>query len=331
MKDYFLPFPKANSPFSIHHQSSILSVGSCFAEEVGYHLFSNCFNITINPYGIVFSPKMIVKQLQEIIERKVYGHSDLILSNDLYFSYMHHSAFSGLDPYQVVTSINNEISEAHDLLKQKGATLVLTFGSAYYYELVESNKAVANCHKQPNHLFNKVLQSSNEMITEWELLMKTLLLFNPSIKLILTVSPVRYIRDGMIENNISKAQLFSLMQFLKSQSAVQSTYFPAFEIVNDCLRDYRFFKEDMVHPNKLAVNEVWNYFQSVFFNESTQQMTNQITEFNKQVKHSLLHNESKAARLFDEKTKRSREIFFNTHPYLQKSKYYQDYFSVYSE
>jgi hypothetical protein len=322
MKDYFLPFPKASSsPFLINHQSSILSIGSCFAEEVGYHLFSNCFNITINPYGMVFSPKLIVKQLQEIVELKVYNHSDLVQSDDLYFSYGHHSVFSGLDPYQVVTTINNEISEAHNLLKQKDATLVLTFGSAYYYELSESHEAVANCHKQSSQLFNKVLQSSNEMIAEWEFLMKTLLLFNPSIKLILTVSPVRYIRDGMTENNVSKAQLFSLTHFLKSQYADQSTYFPAFEIVNDCLRDYRFFKED----------EVWHYFQSVFFDETTQQMTTKIGEFNKQVKHSILHNESKAARLFDEKAKHGRETFFNTYPYLQKSKYYQDYFSVYSE
>jgi hypothetical protein len=329
MQNYFLQFPKLSSSFTIDHQSPTLSIGSCFAEEVGYNLHTNCFNININPFGIVFSPKVMVKQLYQIIEKGVYSDSDIVHHEDLYFSFDHHSSFSGVDRYQVLTEINTEISDAHHLLKKKNAVLMLTFGSAFYYELKETEEAVSNCHKQANHLFHKKMQTSDEMIQEWKALMTDLLLFNPTLKIIFTVSPVRYVRDGVIENNVSKAQLFSLAHHLGNHFNACSNYFPAYEMVNDCLRDYRFFKEDLVHPNKIAVQEVWHYFQSVFLSEPTRKMVLQIEEFNKQIRHSIRHNETKAARLFDEKSRQSRQSFFSTFPYLQNSKYFTEYFSVY--
>jgi hypothetical protein len=330
MKNYFLPFPAISTSVSMHHQSPMVSIGSCFAEAVGYNLYTNCFNIAINPFGIVFSPKLIVRQLHEIIAKKNYTYDDLSQQDDLHFSYYHHSSFSGLDKYQVLLDINQEINEAHQLLKKPGAVLLLTLGSSFYYELNATQMPVANCHKQPNQLFTKVLQTSDSMLPEWNALLIALSKFNPDLKIIMTVSPVRYVRDGVVENNVSKAQLFSLTHFLKTKYPQICLYFPAYEIITDCLRDYRFFKEDLVHPNKMAVSEVWEYFQAAYFKLESQEMVTQIEAFNKQIKHSILHNESKAARLFDAKIKQARQTFFNQYPYLQKSKYFDAHFSVYN-
>ncbi len=329
MQNYFLPFPNTQTQLKFHHKTPLVSIGSCFAEEIGKSLYTNCFNAQINPFGIVFSPELVFRQLHAILDHRVYTVEDLLLSDDLYYSFDHHGAFSGVDRHQVLMDINTAIENAHKALKMKGAVLMLTFASAYYYRLRSTGEPVANCHKQSSSLFDKVLQTDHEMIKGWPSLMERLLDFNPDLSIIATVSPVRHIKDGVVENNVSKAQLFSLLHSLANKFPKQLTYFPGYEIVNDCLRDYRFFKSDLVHPNAIAIQEIWTYFQSVFFDVSTKAIVAQIEGFNRDLNHKVLNASTKKAAQFKQNAKRQRQLFFEEHAYLQAAPYFIDFLSAY--
>jgi hypothetical protein len=331
MQDYFLQFPNIQTSFQLTHERAALSIGSCFSEAIGHHLLQTCFDIRINPFGIVFSPKIIAQQLNDILESRFYTVADLLLDNDLYFSFNHHSSFSGVDRYQVLMDINNEITKAHSLLKSHNTILLLTFGSAFYYALHENNQAVANCHKQAANLFDKQMQLSADMIDEWHLLMDKLQSFNPSLKIVVTVSPVRYKRDGLIENNRSKAQLFSLVDYLQRQFPNTISYFPAYEIVNDCLRDYRFFKQDLVHPNTIAVSEVWQHFQTAYFSAHTKEITNSLEAFNRQFQHRIQHHQSEAAETFERNKRENAIAFFKKYPILKNTVHFQENLATYLE
>jgi hypothetical protein len=269
------------SDVNIEYSDHLFLVGSCFTENIGTKLKHHLFKVFENPHGILFNPVSVANALEDCICQKKYTAQDLFLYNELWHSWQHHSRFSGLTPEEALTKINEAIAEAHQQLKS-AKHLVITLGSAWLYELTKEAPAdhgriVANNHKAPATWFIKKLMKPAMLIDTLEDVVKKLTQFNPSLHIIFTISPVRHLREGLIENNRSKAVLIhAVHEIVASNNGV--SYFPAYEYVIDDLRDYRFYAEDLVHPNYTATQYVWEKFVETFMSNATQQCMKQVAE-----------------------------------------------------
>jgi lysophospholipase L1-like esterase len=287
----FSPHP---SPFKISHSSKLMLVGSCFSENIGKYLSVAKFQVLSNPYGILFNPVSLANSLEEIIEAKEYFETDLIEHNGLYHSMQHHSCFSGVNKTEVLAQINQSIAQAHDFLKQTDV-LFLTFGTAWVYNYNE--QTAGNCHKLPGHLFEKKMLSVTEVEKCTNQVLEKLKSFNPKLQIVLTLSPVRHLKDGFEENQVSKSILRTAIYQLK-QHADFVHYFPAYELIMDDLRDYRFFADDMVHPSEQAVKYVWDKFSTTYFNEQTIFTLKKVEHLTAQLNHRAHFPESEAHQNF---------------------------------
>jgi len=280
--DFHLEFSPRPLESLINHQHKLLLIGSCFTENIGTKLKQHKFSILENPNGILFNPTSISKSLNSYIENKQYSSDDLFYENESWHSWQHHSRFSNPDKDAAIQVINQSQTEAHHFLKQADWILI-TLGSAFVY-ITKNGEPVANCHKVPTDKFNKHLLSIDEVVTLLNNIIQQLLEFNPKLKIIFTISPVRHLRDGFVENNRSKATLIHAVHQLVNQSD-RFFYFPAYELVIDDLRDYRFYAEDMVHPNYTATNYVWDKFVSTCIDEPSQKLMKEINEINAAKNH----------------------------------------------
>lgn len=275
--------PKSN--FTITHQSPILLIGSCFTEHIGLKLVENKFKTCINPTGIIFNPITVVKSLKSVFEKKQYAENELTNYNEKWISFDHHGSFSSFDKEECLNQINQSIVESHQHVK-KSKTIFITLGSAWVYEY-EGFGVVSNCHKIPNKQFAKRLLSVKEIISVFNQIKVDLKGFN----VVFTVSPVRHTKDGLHENNLSKATLLLAINNLVNQND-NYHYFPAYEFVIDELRDYRFYKDDLVHPTEMAVNYVWEKFKSSYFSEDTNTLVEEIQKVKQAVNHKPFNFES---------------------------------------
>lgn len=257
----------------INHQHHLLLIGSCFTEQIGAKLANHKFTILDNPNGILFNPVSITKSVSSYIENKQYNEADLFYQNESWNSWEHHSRFSHPDKEECLAGINASQKQAHQFLKHAG-WLLITLGSAFVYEM-ENHEVVANCHKVPTDKFDKRLLGVEEVVSGLQQMIEKTKIFNPGIRIIFTISPVRHLRDGFVENNRSKATLVQAVHRL-TETYNDCFYFPAYELVIDDLRDYRFFAEDMVHPNYAATNYVWEKFIAACIDESSQQLMKEI-------------------------------------------------------
>jgi hypothetical protein len=250
----------------VDYRHKIMMVGSCFTEHIGDHLLDLKFDVLQNPNGILFDPWSSAAAITSYIEKKRYTADDLFYLNELWLSWHHHSRFSGVNREDVLQQINDSVDNAHVFLKQ-ARWLLITLGSSYSYRL-ENNRPVANCHRAPGNWFQKHMMRTEETITVWDTCIYRLLQFNPDIRIVFTVSPVRHIRDGVVENNRSKARLIEAVHHLTDKFD-RIYYFPAYEMVIDVLRDYRFYDIDLVHPNYQATSFVIGQFMQHYVNESS--------------------------------------------------------------
>ena len=272
---------------SINIKQHLLMTGSCFAEHIGKKLSQHKFNLDINPNGILFKPVSIIQSLQSYIDGKLFDENDLFIHHGLWYSWQHHGMFADADRSVALRKIN--ASQQHAISQMKYADhLILTLGSAYVYELKETNEIVANCHKVPQQIFDKRLLSVKEIIAAFESFMKNISALPNVPQMILTVSPVRYLGDGLIENNHSKAILIRAVHELVEQHS-NCYYFPSYEIVMDELRDYRFFEKDLVHPNELAIDYVWERFCETMFDEETKNVFKKIQQIISAKQHRPFH------------------------------------------
>jgi hypothetical protein len=271
--DFRLEFTPKPFDVKINHQHHLLLVGSCFTEQIGTKLASHKFSVLDNPNGILFNPVSICRSISSYIENKKYEETDLFYQNESWNSWEHHSRFSNPDKQQCLANINESQTEAYEFLKNAD-WLLITLGSAFVYEL-ENNQVVANCHKVPTDKFNKRLLNVEEVYACLQQMIEAATAFNPGLHIIFTISPVRHLRDGFVENNRSKAALVQAVHQLVDKNK-HCSYFPAYELVIDDLRDYRFFAEDMVHPNYAATNYVWEKFIAGCIDEPSQQMMKDI-------------------------------------------------------
>ncbi|MBK8519948.1 MAG: GSCFA domain-containing protein [Chitinophagaceae bacterium] len=271
--DFRLEFTPKPFDIKINHQHNLLLVGSCFTEQIGTKLANHKFGVLDNPNGILFNPSSIAKSISSYIDNKQYTETDLFYQNECWNSWEHHSRFSHPDKKICLEGINLSQNKAHAFLK-KANWLLITLGSAFVYEL-ENKDVVANCHKVPTDKFAKRLLSAVEVFAGLQSMIEKAVAFNPGMKIIFTISPVRHLRDGFVENNRSKATLIQAVHQLADKNN-NCFYFPAYELIIDDLRDYRFFAEDMVHPNYAATNYVWEKFIATCIDEPSQELMKEI-------------------------------------------------------
>lgn len=248
------PIPKASHKLT--PTSRVLCMGSCFAENMGKRLDDLPLELLNQPFGTQFNPNRILKAL-EFETPKV---TDLYAEGDYFLHPDFHSNFISQDPEGLIQEILVKQKETQAFLKQTD-TLLLTFGTAFYFHDLVLNRPITNCHKQASQRFVKHMNQLSEITQAYREFLRN----HPKIHLILTVSPVRHTRDGMMENSVSKASLRLAAHEIAQEFPGQVTYFPAFEIMMDELRDYRFYEKDLIHPNEIAVDYIWQKFKETYF------------------------------------------------------------------
>jgi hypothetical protein len=299
---------------SIEYKDPILLTGSCFTEHIGNYLKNVKFTVLQNPNGILFDPLSVCHSLNSYIENKQYSEEDLFYLNECWHSRQHHSRFSNIDKEACLNNINISQNEAHRFLK-KANWLIVTLGSSFAYRLVEGGTFVANCHKAPAQTFNKHLCTIEEIITAFEKMLHKLFDFNPDIRLLLTISPVRHLRDGVTENNRSKARLIEAVHYLvNTYDALH--YFPAYELVIDVLRDYRFYDIDMAHPNYAATQFVLEKFAETCMNKETQELMETIKKIVTASNHKPFNPHSQQHKNFLKNFLQQTQALQNQYPHL---------------
>ncbi|WP_439506253.1 GSCFA domain-containing protein [Sediminibacterium sp.] len=253
-------FPIKKIPVPLTHYHKTLMIGSCFTENIGNLLKRHCFTVLENPNGILFNPVSVVEAVDSYIHQKQINESDLFLLNETWHSWKHHSRFSDITPAATVAKINASTFAAGQFLKS-ASHIMITLGSAWVYRLTdaadgEAGSVAANNHKAPSTWFTRELLTAEITQKLLQQMVDSLLKLNPYLQIIFTISPVRHLREGVIDNNRSKAVLIQAVHDLVNQN-VATYYFPAYELVIDDLRDYRFYAEDLVHPNYQATQYVW--------------------------------------------------------------------------
>ena len=302
--EFQLPIKINALPDPVTYRDNLLLVGSCFTEHIGNKLQELKLNVLQNPNGILFDPQSVASSLVSYIHNKQYTGEDLFYFNELWQSWQHHSIFSNINKAACLQRINESQQAAHTFLK-KADCIIITLGSSFSYRLteavaLENNKvggAVANCHRAPAQWFTKHLMGIEETNAALDNCIHQLLHFNPKLKIIFTVSPVRHIRDGVMENNRSKARLIEVVHNLVNKFD-RLYYFPVYELVIDVLRDYRFYDIDMVHPNYPATEFVLEKFIQSCIDEPSQQMMEEIKKIVIAARHKAFQPATNAHKQF---------------------------------
>ena len=280
----------------IDYNSDIILLGSCFAENIGDKLSYNKFNSLVNPYGILFHPVAIEKAITQSINQIKYTKEDLYFFNELWLSFNHHSKFSSSNPEKILSKINQGIAD-FNLRMQSASHLIITLGTAWVYRFIENDQIVANCHKIPQKKFTKELLSIDDISESLDAMISLIKSINKNISVILTLSPVRHLKDGFIENSLSKAHLLSAIhEVINIKENIH--YFPSYEIMLDDLRDYRFYDEDMLHPNSIAIKYIWDKFRNSWMSEKTIELSNKVESLQKSLAHRPFNPESEQHQAF---------------------------------
>ena len=316
--NFRLTFPVTPLPAPLQYADRLLLMGSCFAEEIGERLQEHYFNALVNPHGILYNPLSITQALHTYLDNKKYTKEDLFQQGDLWHSWDHHSRFSGLDPEEVLQGINAMQEAAAERLEQAD-WLMITLGSAFGYVLQENGKLVGNCHKVPAARFYKQLLTAQDIISALDNVMHQLFFRNKKVKILFTISPVRYARDGVVENNLSKAILLQAVHHMVNKFD-RLFYFPAYELVIDDLRDYRFYKEDLVHPNAMAVDYVWEHFIQAGLAGADKPLLNTIQEINRAVAHRPFNPKGKQHQQFIQQHIQKVQLLMQQYPFLNLTK-----------
>jgi hypothetical protein len=299
--------PKAN--FEICHGSTALFLGSCFSDEMFQHARYTGWKSESNPFGTIYHPKV----LADFIHESITGvqQERIIKRDDLYFSWDANSIIYGDSENELGDKLNTIRKSFVDSLKE-ASVLFVTFGTAWGYNLKDTDETVANCHKFPSREFDKILSECDELYSVWNDVNTSILEINPTIKLVFTISPVRHIRDGLVENNQSKAVLFELIRKLTQLDTC--SYFPSYEIMIDELRDYRFFKPDKIHPTQEAVEYIWSRLVETYCSKNTLKLNEKVRKLRQQQGHRSLHPTSRESILFKDKVERELNELKLNHP-----------------
>jgi hypothetical protein len=281
----------------IDYNSNVLLLGSCFSDNIGKKLDYFKFQNLQNPFGILFQPKAIEALVKNAIEKKEYSENDIFFHNEQWHCFDTHSKLSHTSKEKSLRQLNHQIDlTTHQL--NNSTHVIITLGTAWTYRFVETGTIVANCHKVPQKQFKKELLSVEE-ITKSLISISTLIRsVNDKATVLFTVSPIRHIKDGFVENTQSKAHLITAIHdILNQKSSIvnrNSYYFPSYEIMMDELRDYRFYEEDMIHPNAIAIHYIWGKFKHVWINENSSKIMDEVAAIQNGLQHKPFNSESSA-------------------------------------
>ena len=276
---------------SIDYNSKLLLLGSCFSDNIGNQLHHFKFQATQNPFGILFHPNAIEKFITDSINIKVYSENDIIFQNERWHCFDAHSSLSSPDKNELLKNLNSAISSTNKKLKE-ASHLIITLGTSWVYRFVETDKIVANCHKIPQKKFLKELLTIDEITQSLDAIITLIKTINKEVSILFTVSPVRHLKDGFIENTQSKSHLIAGIHSIIDKRK-NTHYFPSYEIMMDELRDYRFYAEDMIHPNKTAINYIWEKFVATWFSEESEKTIKEIDIIQKGISHKPFNETSK--------------------------------------
>lgn len=286
-------------------QTSVLTMGSCFADTMGSRLIQYKTPTIANPFGVLYNPHAIHKALQYALFNEPVPHHTYLQHQGVHLNYDFHSEFSALHKEDLEKKIIETTGSIHYALKH-AAWLFITYGTAWVYERNDTGEVVANCHKQPGTSFQKILLTQKKILESFEAFYKALKVYNPSIRIILTVSPVRHTKDTLELNSVSKSVLRVASHTLQ-ENFKDVEYFPAYELMMDDLRDYRFYKEDMIHPTVEAEEYIWEQFISRYGADTFQKFINQWKPIQAALAHKPFHPQSSAHQQFLKETLRKLE------------------------
>ncbi len=279
-----IPIPKSNFP--IDYNSKIVSLGSCFAENMAEKLDYYKFQNNCNPFGIIFNPVSIEKMIYRIVNQIFYSENDIFFHNERWHCYEVHSDWSNYNAAEFLENLNAVLRTSLIQLFQ-ASHIIITYGTSWVYRNTESNAIVANCHKVQQKEFKKEILSIETIEKSIQNTIGYFQIINPNVNFIFTVSPVRHLKDGFVENQLSKAHLISaIYQQLQTEHCKLNTeYFPSYEIMMDELRDYRFYAEDMIHPSEVAIDYIWQRFSETTISEENHSIMNEIEIIQKGLAH----------------------------------------------
>jgi len=307
------------SPFDINYRDRLMFLGSCFTEHIGMKMKEHGWEVCINPFGVLYNPSAVASGCKRLLNPEPFVESDLFEYNGLFHSYMHHGKFSGHSAADVLTEINNTLSVTADCFS-KISCLVITFGTAYAYRLKSDGRTVANCHKLPAGHFERALLTVSQIVDEWSAALDNLFAVNASVKVIFTVSPVRHLKDGAHGNQLSKSILLLAEQALTDKYAGRLFYFPAYELMMDELRDYRFYADDLLHPSKVAVDYIWERFCDMYMDTGVKDDLKEVESVLRDVSHRPFHQSTDLHKQFLLQTFNKIKRLQAKNPYICLSK-----------
>lgn len=299
---------------NISYEDSIMTLGSCFAENIGRKMQHVYFKTEINPFGVLYNPISIRNSIQLLLENKPFTRNDIFEHHFLWQSFTYSSLFSDITPEKYLTNINNHFDNAVCFF-QNINFLLITFGTAWVYEEKKNGSVVSNCHKLPASEFIRRRLTVEEIVCEYKIVIQKLQSLFPNLHIIFSVSPIRHWKDGAHENNISKSTLLIAIEELRSQFQ-KIHYFPAYEIQLDELRDYRFYASDMQHPSDVAIEYIWKRFSEAYFTDLTLQTCKKLEQYTNDLAHRPLHPESKEYIVFLNQIKERKEKILSEYPFL---------------
>ena len=299
----------------IDYHSNLILLGSCFAENIGDKLSYYKFRSSVNPFGILFHAKAIETFLFMATQQEEYAEEDIFFYNEQWHSFDAHSSLSSPDKLELLFNLNNGLINAYQRLKS-ATHIIITLGTSWVYRLKQLDMIVANCHKVPQKEFDKSLLSVDDNLKSLQNSVALLKSVNPKVKIIFTVSPVRHIKDGSVENTVSKSNLLSAVYNI-TKSHEDLDYFPSYEIMMDELRDYRFYKEDMIHPSSLAVDYIWQKFKDSWISEASEQMMKNIEDIQKGMAHKPFNPDSEAHKSFLQKLEVKKQDISANYPHIR--------------
>lgn len=302
----------------IDYDAKVLVLGSCFSENIGQKFEYFKFQKFQNPFGILYHPLAIEKLITNAINSEEYTEEDIFKHNEQFHCFDAHSSLSDVSEHQLLENLNVKLKETHLFLKDATHTII-TLGSAWLYRYIETDLHVANCHKIPQKKFLKELLSVEEIVESLDAIVGLIKEINPDMSFIFTVSPVRHIKDGFIENTQSKSHLIAAIhQVLDPRN--QKYYFPSYELMMDELRDYRFYKTDMLHPNDLAISYIWERFSEIWISEDAKTTMSDVNDIQKGLAHRPFNQKSDAHQLFLQQLKAKQSQLESRFPYIDFKK-----------
>jgi len=306
--------PPLEADFTITHQDGLLSIGSCFTKHIGNRLIDLKFNNLLNPFGIIFNPISLSNALHYLLSDRTFTEDDLFYHNEQWHSFMHHSHFSGMEKVATLDHMNLKLHEARTHLRQVNR-LLITLGTANVFVYKKTGEIVANNHKLPIQDFERRRLHIRDIAEAFEPLFRELKRQTPDLQIIMTVSPVRHIRDGLIENQRSKAALIIALEHL-AYDLNYVHYFPSYELMMDDLRGYRFYEADMIHPNEQAIAYIWERFSEAYFDAKTIELNRRIAAITQARRHRPFHPRSQRHQAFLRQQLEKISALEQEYPYL---------------